>query len=249
MSIENSVIQFAKELENEIKNANLDEHLKQWNLNYLNNHLNRYIHEIKLINKYFKQGKILEIGSIPCHITYILYKFKFPFTGVDINPDRCKHLTDKYDIKIIKADIETAPLPFEDNEFDLILFNEIFEHLRIDPIFTLKEINRVLKPGGTMILSTPNLYSLLKIIKYLRGQSFNNAYLEFEKLYTIGHMGHIREYTENEVKTFLTNTGFKVLDVEYKIYSKTRSNLINLGYKMFRKLRPNMVFISTKDNF
>lgn len=47
------------------------------------------------------------------------------------------------------------PLPFADNEFDLVWCSEVIEHL-LDPEFTVAEFKRVLKPGGTLLMTTPN---------------------------------------------------------------------------------------------
>lgn len=51
-------------------------------------------------------------------------------------------------------------LPFSDNSFDLIFCSEVLEHL-IDPFFTVKEFNRILKPSGKIIITTPNSYCLI----------------------------------------------------------------------------------------
>lgn len=59
------------------------------------------------------------------------------------------------------------PLPFPDNSFDLIYCSEVLEHLA-DPFFTVKEFNRVLKPSGNMVITTPNSYCLIfKLLSYL----------------------------------------------------------------------------------
>ena len=48
-----------------------------------------------------------------------------------------------------------ARLPFSDNEFDLLWCSEVIEHL-LDPAFTIQEFKRVLKPGGKLVMTTPN---------------------------------------------------------------------------------------------
>jgi SAM-dependent methyltransferase len=58
--------------------------------------------------------------------------------------------------KRIRGDISF--LPFEDGCFDLVTSNMVFEHLT-DPMIQLKEIHRVLKPGGTLLFHTPNALS------------------------------------------------------------------------------------------
>lgn len=46
-------------------------------------------------------------------------------------------------------------LPFRENEFDLLWCSEVIEHLH-DPAFTIQEFKRVLKPGGKLVMTTPN---------------------------------------------------------------------------------------------
>lgn len=52
------------------------------------------------------------------------------------------------------------PLPFADGSFDLIWCSEVIEHLE-DPERSLAELRRVTRPGGAIILTTPNSYALL----------------------------------------------------------------------------------------
>jgi SAM-dependent methyltransferase len=51
-------------------------------------------------------------------------------------------------------------LPFPDHSFDLVWSSEVIEHLR-EPAFSLSELRRVTKPGGRIILTTPNSYALI----------------------------------------------------------------------------------------
>jgi 2-polyprenyl-3-methyl-5-hydroxy-6-metoxy-1,4-benzoquinol methylase len=51
-------------------------------------------------------------------------------------------------------------LPFDDAAFDLIWCSEVIEHLQ-DPAFALAELRRVTKPGGLLLLTTPNSYAWL----------------------------------------------------------------------------------------
>ncbi len=51
-------------------------------------------------------------------------------------------------------------LPYPDDHFDLVWSSEVIEHL-VDPAFSLSELRRVTKPGGDIILTTPNSYMVL----------------------------------------------------------------------------------------
>lgn len=200
----------------------VDSKLKEWNLNYFLAQKNRYISDLQFFKRYYKCGEVLEVGSLPCHFTALLKRLGYSVIGLDLNPNRAKEFIEKYNLTVIECDVENDKIPFENNIFGFIIFNEIFEHLRIDPISTLKELHRVLNRDGIMMLTTPNLYSLVKIIAFLSGRGFNDPYEEFEKLHTLGHVGHIREYSTREVKKFLGNTGFKIVDVKYRKYEIDR---------------------------
>lgn len=183
-------------------------------------HKERYLDEVTLISKHLNKGKILDIGASPYHIMYCLKKLGFNIWGVDINPDILKEFQKKHSLKVIKHNMEKKRSPFGDEEFDLVVFTEIFEHLGVDPIGTLKEIKRILKPKGVLFISTPNLYTLHKIIMFLSGRSFNNALGELNKVESTGYMGHIREYSSREMKMILKCCGYKIKETSFKKYNK-----------------------------
>ncbi len=206
-------------LEEDIKHFLKEEpHLKHFLLDPFNDHKKRYKITLEVTNKYFKGGKILDIGANPFHLTYCYKKLGYDVIGLDINPAPFKKFIFENKLNIKKVNIEIQKLPFKDNSFDLIIFSEVFEHLRVNPILTLHEINRVLKPQGTLVLTTPNLYALHKIIMFNLGMSINDAYDEFEKLYKYGYIGHFREYSTREIKKFLEKTDFYIKEISYQNY-------------------------------
>jgi len=174
------------------------------------NYKKRYQSDLEIISQIFKKGNILEIGSSPYHLTYCLKKLDYQIAGVDINPKILENFQKKHRLKISKADIQKDKLPFKDNQFHLIVFCEVFEHLGVNPLKTIRELHRMLKPQGILLLTTPNLYALHKSIRFMLGRSFNNPYDEFKKVETFGYMGHIREYSNREIKDILTKSGFAV---------------------------------------
>ena len=57
------------------------------------------------------------------------------------------------------------------------------------------------------------------MLKFLLGRGFNDPIAEFGKLRSLGHMGHIREYSTREVRRFLHASGFRVRRHNLKQYS------------------------------
>ncbi len=163
-------------------------------------------------------GPVLEVGSVPCHGTALLALCGVPVVGVDIAPERAQLLIDALSLDVRRCDIEREPLPFDDEGIASVLFAETFEHLRIDPLFVLSEIHRVMTPDGRLHLTTPNLYSAQNIARFFAGRGITDGLNEFSKLRRIGHMGHVREYSHNEVRRFLEASGFVIEHVDFAHY-------------------------------
>ncbi|MGV2831691.1 class I SAM-dependent methyltransferase [Myxosarcina sp. GI1(2024)] len=188
--------------------------------------------DISLVNKYLPQhASICEYGAAPFVLTKALSLRGFDITGIDLAPERFKYL-DKLKINIVKCNVDNEPLPLQDNYFDAVIFNELFEHLRGNLVFTMQEVYRILKPGGILFLSTPNLKSLVGVINFfLRNKSYSCAsdlFHEWNKINTIGHMGHVREYTAIEVSEFLSKSGFSIDCIIYRGSYKNMSKKLKL---------------------
>lgn len=89
----------------------------------------------------------LDVGCRKGYQTILLEKRGYAVTPIDVEKvfERCI---------IVDAN---KKLPFKDNSYDLLWCSEVIEHLA-SPLFTVNEFRRILKPGGKMILTTPNSY-------------------------------------------------------------------------------------------
>ncbi|MCK4792999.1 MAG: class I SAM-dependent methyltransferase [Desulfobacteraceae bacterium] len=214
--------------------------ISDWANQYLAGHMDHYrclfsqisdIYEIKNI-KY-----ILDIGSVPGHMAAILKFAGLNIDAVDIEPERSRELFESMDICYHKVDVESEPLPFPDNTYDLVIFSEILEHLRKNPLKAMAEIHRVLKPDGVCLLSTPQITPLMRW-RFLFGHDYQDDIIsEYAKLETIGHMGHIRLYSRDEVERILKHFNFSVI----KIKSGGKLSGKNTGFvgTLLRKLVPD----------
>jgi SAM-dependent methyltransferase len=223
--------------------------LAQWHESYVSNHKLRIALDLDIAKAHLAQdAAVLEMGSIPLLFTAALHGSGYTVTGCDIAPERYAAAIAGAGINVLKCDIETQRLPFADGCFDGVVFNELFEHLRINPIFTLSEVLRVTKPGGTLMLSSPNLRSLAGIGNFLiRNRAYScsgDIYAEYNKLERLGHMGHVREYTTTEVIEFLAAIGFAVTKIIYRGQFHTR--LRNLAIRAFPALSPFVSYIAVK---
>jgi SAM-dependent methyltransferase len=238
---------------------------------YVEAHTDRLATDLDLVRKHAKPGSaIVEVGSTPPLLTTAMVDAGYLVTGVDLKPSRFAQTIADLGLDIRECDVEKQPLPFGDDTFDLAVFNEIFEHLRINLPFTLREVLRVLTPGGVLLLSTPNLRSLLGLFNYLvRGRAYScrgDIFRQYEKLQTVGHMGHVREYTVVEVREFLQRVGFNVeetifrgdyeqtfyraakSDPRFRPYAKAATVTARIAVYALPKLRPFMSVVAKKPN-
>ncbi|MDQ6698796.1 MAG: glycosyltransferase, partial [Acidobacteriota bacterium] len=108
-------------------------------------------------------------------------------------------------------DAESDRFPYDDASFNTVLCCELIEHLFKDPMHLMAEVNRILKPGGHLVLTTPNIASERGIAAILQGYhpGFFHAYI---KPSASGETDarHNREYTPGEIHRLLTTSGFEV---------------------------------------
>lgn len=118
--------------------------------------------------------------------------------------------------------------------------NEVFEHLRINLIASMRELRRVLRPNGLLLLSTPNLRSVEGIYNFLRRQEAHSAmggiFNNYSYLEEHGVMGHVREYNSKEVMDFLQQIGFEIVGVIFR--GRYSGSWVRTLSQQFTRLRP-----------
>ena len=187
-------------------------------------------------------GAMLEIGGYPFYFSMCLQRLGVDLMTVDLAPQRAQSLIRKYSLRVITCDIEREPLPFENHTIATIALCATFEHLRVDPLFALEEMRRVLQPDGLLYLTTPNLYRLGNVVNFAlgRGLAFDPI-REYGKLRTVGHMGHVREYTASEVRRFLAGAGFARVEVGTRATPSRRGTLVNAVHWLLPAIRSELV--------
>jgi SAM-dependent methyltransferase len=201
-----------------------------------------YVDDLIRIEKLHRAGTLLEIGGYPFYFSICLRKLGVDLTTVDLAPERASELIRKHSLRVVTCDIEREPLQFNDHSVATITLCATFEHLRVDPIFALEEMRRVLEPGGLLYLTTPNLYRLGNIASFAlgRGLAFDPI-REYGKLRTVGHMGHVREYTASEIRRFLEGAGFTTIEVGMRATPSRRGKLVDAVQRLLPGTRSELV--------
>ena len=87
--------------------------------------------------------------------------------GIELDPLAASHARKVLD-DVVEGNIELIDLPYEEKSFDCILFADVLEHL-VEPLAVLKKTRKLLKPGGTVVASLPNVQYLGLIHHLIEG--------------------------------------------------------------------------------
>ena len=158
--------------------------------------LSSYLQMPPLIKRYGKYGEVVITNWWQDEPREKIRAVRNPATG------------EEFVFAMKNVDVERDRFPFPDEYFDVALCCELIEHLREDPMNMLVELNRVVKWGGLVILTTPNITSAFSIQEALAGKSPNIYSLYNRKAPSDRHS---REYTPADVRVVLEASGFKVL--------------------------------------
>lgn len=181
---------------------------------YHNTHKRRFARTIQIILDQNPEGKLLELGTsklIPLALKHFAPEVEVTVTDFDLTkPEKSiyeiSNDTDSVTCECFSVDIEKTPLPAPDNYFDYVLCSEVIEHMEIDPMFMLSEINRVIKPGGFIILTTPNAVSSRSLTKIVYGLE-PYFYMQYHK--PGNYHRHNYEYSIHSLAKVLKSAGFE----------------------------------------
>ena len=107
-----------------------------------------------------KNDKILDVGCGRCEVLTAFGQLGLDISGID-GSERIRSFAPKNISKLEILDFTKEHFPFEDNTFDVIFTKSVIEHIH-DPTHFMKEILRILKPGGIFISLTPEWASQIQ---------------------------------------------------------------------------------------
>jgi SAM-dependent methyltransferase len=159
---------------------------------------------LEIFSSFEKRGKLLEIPAGEGALAWQLHKLGYDVTGGDVDPKFFKVRP----LRCIYVDMN-KPFPIDDGQYDFISCIEGVEHLE-DQFHFVRECARVLKPGGTLVLSTPNILNLASRLKFLFSGFYSlfprpiNEYSQFPVF------DHINPVTYYQLRYMLHTLGFQI---------------------------------------
>ena len=190
--------------------------------------------------KPFIKGDLLELGCGEGRGVELLAPLANSYTGIDKIKEVVDSLSAKYPDYTF-SDGVFPPFPYEDNSFDSIITFQVIEHVRDDANF-VKEIYRVLKPGGTALMSTPNIKMTLSRNPW-HEREYTAEQLEklcrnyFEKVEMKGIAGNekVLQYHEQNREAVNKIMRFDIFNLQYKL----PASILRLPYDLLNRLNRN----------
>jgi len=162
-----------------------------------------------------QRGKLLEVGS---YLGLFLERIRadgWQVVGLEPYRPAANYARAQYGLEIVEGVLPNQALP--EAHFDAVMMLHVIEHMP-DPSQNLRELRRVLKPGGVIVVETPRFNSLSFKILGRRERSIQNC------------SGHIYFFTEDTLRRILERNGLKVFCIERVGRTLTLDRfLFNLG--------------------
>lgn len=154
-------------------------------------------------------SEILDAGVYPGHLAFALrHLLGASVTGAGFRfPGGFLESMQRAGVALTEVDLEREPLPGPAAAFDVAVATEILEHFW-NPSFFLGEMLRLLRPGGHLVLSTPNLVDIRNRLRVLAGRAPMQHLFGIDRVFRMNEWVHRREYTPAEVRAMLEAAGF-----------------------------------------
>jgi 2-polyprenyl-3-methyl-5-hydroxy-6-metoxy-1,4-benzoquinol methylase len=197
----------------------------------------------RLLNAHGCRGELLEFGAGTGDFLKHLLTSGFPgrMTGTDLLP---RPILLPEEVVWIQADLNHPLASVPDDSFDAIISTEVIEHLE-NPRAMIREFWRLLKPGGKVILTTPNQESLRSLLALL----FSGHYAAFQDSC---YPAHITALLRKDLRRIFAEAGFQGLEFSYTDHgyvpkwTRRTFQQISAGCLRGRWFSDNLLLVATK---
>ena len=167
--------------------------------------------------------RILDVGAGQGLLLSFLTELGHECHALDVK-DQPSMYPDTYGkgIKFQLCNVEADAIPYPDESFDAVVCCQVLEHFSHSPLPAVREMKRVLRPGGVLEIDVPNVASFRNRVRLLRGKHITYDYaVHYLHATPILYKGksyyplrHNREFTRGELELLLHSSGFE----KYEVY-------------------------------
>jgi 2-polyprenyl-3-methyl-5-hydroxy-6-metoxy-1,4-benzoquinol methylase len=173
----------------------------------------------------------IDLGAGFGFLPVALQRHGFTVVAAEREPDLCRFASER-GIEVIPHRLGAGCPPPGGAPFDFAVLSEVLEHLKLPPVRSVREVASLLRQGGRLLLTTPNVARLAHIEALASGENFLEP---FEESVSDGedptdYIEHVREYSVREVVDAVEGAGFAVHRVEMTGWGKAGYELLPNPY-------------------
>lgn len=147
------------------------------------------------IRRYKKKGKLLDIGCSIGHFLKLARDNGYEVEGLELEEEAVRYARKKFGLDVQQKILSECDFP--NKHFDIVAALGVLEHV-VEPLNFLKEIHRILVPGGLLALTLPNIESLACMILKEKARTFTGR-------------NHLTYFCMRTLTDMLKRAGFKVV--------------------------------------
>jgi SAM-dependent methyltransferase len=168
--------------------------------------------------------RVLDVGSGQGLLLSFLTELGHECHALDVK-DQSRVYPDIYGKGIVfqVCNVEADAIPYPDESFDAVVCCQVLEHFTHSHLPAVREMKRVLRPGGVLEIDVPNVASFRNRVRLLRGKHITYDYAEhylhatpiLYKGMSYYPLRHNREFTKGELELLLHSSGFQRYEVSF----------------------------------
>ena len=185
----------------------------------------------KLLEAVGTGNRVLDVGCSSGYLARPLQERGNTIVGLELDPEAARAAEEFCELVLV-GDVETMDLPLEPGSFDVVLGGDVIEHLR-DPAATLARLRAFLRPGGRIVLSTPNVANWAIRLSLLSGRW---RYTDRGIL----DRSHTHLFTRATLAETLERAGYRVERIDFSVPVPGDSDLLDAVGRAFGRLRPSL---------
>jgi SAM-dependent methyltransferase len=173
-----------------------------------------------------RQGRLLDVGCLWGSFLGHAHKSGFDVTGIEPFGKAATYVKEVLKLNASQGTLRSAALPAD--TFDVVTILDVIEHMT-DPVTELKEVYRVMKPGGLLIVSTPDVGSLITRLVNTERRLLGRQWFPFDN-----PPWHLWGFTRRSIKTCVENAGFALEYVD-PLDSSLKTTNLDAGSTAWKK--------------
>jgi 2-polyprenyl-3-methyl-5-hydroxy-6-metoxy-1,4-benzoquinol methylase len=162
----------------------------------------------KLVALIGEGERVLDVGCSSGYLAERMQQRGATVIGLDVD-EHAATLARRFCEEVYVGDVETMELPFEPGSFDVVACGDVIEHLR-DPQTFLERVRPLLRPGGRLVVSTPNIANWAMRLGLLFGRF---RYTEWGIL----DRTHTHLFTRKTLRECLEAAGYRVTSFDFTV--------------------------------